>query len=56
MTDTQNDSAAPPNAAKIAALEIDQSDILGPKPHFIEIGDPDDAIEPPPIFVTRRLS
>ena len=54
-------SAAVPNAAKIAALEseqsalIDQSDLLSPEPHFIEIGDPDDSIEPLPIFVTRRL-
>ena len=47
-------SAPVPNAAKIAALEIDQSDILGPEPHFIEIGDPDDVIEPLPIFVSRR--
>ena len=55
-------SAAVPNAAKIAALEseqsalIDQSDMLSPEPHFIEIGDTDDAIEALPIFVTRRLS
>ena len=55
-------SAAAPNAAYIEALEreqsalIDQSDILSPEPHFIEIGDPDDAIEPLPIFVTRRHS
>ena len=54
-------SAAVPNAAKIAALEseqsalIDQSDLLSPEPHFIEIGDPDDSIEPLPIFVTRRI-
>ena len=54
-------SAAVPNAAKVAALEseqsalIDQSDMLSPEPHFIEIGDPDDAIESLPIFVTRRL-
>lgn len=53
-------SAAVPNAAKIAALEseqsalIDQSDMLTPEPHFIEIGDPDDVIEPLPIFVSRR--
>ena len=55
-------AAAEPNAAKIAALEseqsalIDQSDMLSPEPHFIEIGDTDDAIEALPIFVTRRLS
>lgn len=54
-------SVAVPNAAKIAALEseqsalVDQSDMLSPEPHFIEIGDPDDVIEPLPIFVTRRL-
>ena len=54
-------SAAVPNVAKIAALEseqsalINQSDMLSPEPHFIEIGDPDDSIEPLPIFVTRRI-
>ena len=55
-------SATVPKAAKIAVLEseqsalIDQSDMLSPEPHFIEIGDLNDAIEPLPIFVTRRLS
>ena len=54
-------SAAVRKAAKIAALEseqsglIDQSDLLSPEPHFIEIGDPDDVIQPLPIFVTRRI-
>ena len=53
-------SAEVPNTAKIAALEseqsalIDQSDMLTPEPHFIAIGDPDDVIEPLPIFVSRR--
>ena len=53
-------AAAEPNAAKIAALEseqstlIDQSDMLSSEPHFIEINDPDDVRKPLPIFVTRR--